>query len=163
MDDARVAVYAAVALILGTALVSGPLVGAVDFTREREDTFAPGSGSADVSVVSTPERARLDRGSFGSGAYNLRVPDATVQIAAVSGQPMLVYKIRIPDLGYTRGTAHFLDSSSEGRMTVSIEEDALDPDDIDRDSYPGELVVLVRADGGDEVLYRGPVTVEVTD
>lgn len=163
MDDARVAVYAAVAIVLGTALVSGPLVGAVDFTHERGETFAPGSGSADVSVVSTPERARLDRGSFGSGAYNLRVPDATVRITAVSGQPILVYKIRIPDLGYTRSTAHFLDSSSEGRTTVSIEADALDPDGIDRDSYPGELVVLVRADGGDEVLYRGPITVEVTD
>lgn len=162
MDDTRVAVYAAVAIILGTTLVSGPLVGAVDFTTERDETFAPGSGSADVTVISTPERAQLDRGSFGSGAYYLRVPDATVRLDAVSGQPMLVYKIRIPDLGYTRGTTHFLDSGAEGRTAVSIEEDALDPEDIDRESYPGELVLLVRADGGDEVLYRGPITVDVT-
>lgn len=162
VDDPSVAVYVTVALIAGIALVSGPLVGAVDFTHEREKTFAPGTGSADVTVLSTPERVRLDRGSFGSGAYYLQVPAAEVRVRTVTGQPMLAYKVRIPDLGYTRSTVHFLDGDTEGRMTVSLETDSLAPEEIDRESYSGEIVVLVRADDGDEVLYRGPVTVEVT-
>lgn len=162
VDDATGAVYVTVALIAGTALVSGPLVGAVDFTHERAGTFSPGSGSADLAVLSTPDRARLDRGSFGAGAYYLQVPDAEVRVEAVTGQPILAYKIRIPDLGYTRSTVHFLDAETQGRLTVSIEKDALAPEEIDRDSYSGEIVVLVRTDGGEDVLYRGPVTVAVT-
>lgn len=163
VDGATLAVFVTVGLIAGTILVSGPLVGAVDFTHERERTFAPGSGSADVSVLSTPERARLDRGSFGSGAYYLQVPPAEVRIRAVSGQPILAYKIRIPDLGYTRSTAHFLSPEIEGRLSLTLERDAISPSEVDRESYPAELVVLLRADGGEEILYRGPVTVDVTE
>lgn len=162
MDVSKVAVYGTVAVIVATTLVSGPLVDAVDFTQERDETFDPNTGGATVTVLSTPDRARLDRGSFGAGAYYLQVPDATVRIADVSGQPILAYKIRIPELGYTRSTAHFIDEDNEGRMAVSIESDALPPDEIDRESYSGELLVVLRAGGSDEVLSRGPIPVDVT-
>lgn len=161
MDAPRAVVYATVALILGVTLASGPLVGAVDFTTEREESFAPGTGHADVTVTSVPDRASLEKGQFGSGAYYLRVPDATVRIAAIEGQPMLVYKVRIPDLGFTRGTTHFLDGTVDGEMALSMEETTLDPDEIDREAYAAELVVLVRGGEAEDVLYRGNVTVSV--
>lgn len=163
MDAARAAVYATVGVILGTVVVSGPLVGAVDLTTERSGTFAPGTGSADVTVVAVPERARLEKGEFGAGAYYLRVPDATVRIDAIEGQPMLVYKIRIPDLAVTRGTTHFLDATNAGELALSLEATTFQPDEIDRASYRAELVVLVRGGDTERVLVERTITVTVTE
>lgn len=163
MDTARATVCTTVILILLTTLISGPLVGTVDFTTEHERTFAPGTGQADITVMAVPERARLEQGRYGSGAYYLRIPDATVQIDAIEGQPMLVYKIRLPELGITHATTHFLDETIDGEMALSIRETTFDPDEINQEIYPGELIILVRTDNSDVVLYRGNVTVDVIE
>lgn len=162
MDGSEYVVGGTVALLLAVTLLSGPLVGAVDLTPDREEReFAPGAGTVEASVVSVPSNATLDRGAYGSGAYYLRVPEATVDVAAVTGQPMLVYKLRIPELGYVRGTTHFLDESSTGRRTIALDEATLAPEEIDRDRYRGELLVLTRTDSGDRTISRTNVTVEV--
>lgn len=164
MDEVEYVVAGTVAVIVLVTLVSGPLVGAVDFTDEPDETtFAPGSGEIDATVLSVPERALLEQGSYGSGAYYLRVPAATVDAERITGQPMLVYKIRIPELGYTRGTTHFLNSSNAGELTVTLSEGTIAPEQVDREQYDGELLLLTRSDAGERTLSRTNVTVEVRE
>lgn len=160
-DLARASVWTAVGLILAVTLVSGPLVGAVDLTHERENEAAPGSGSANATVVSVPDRVVLDKGAYGSGSYYLQVPDAVVNLTHVSSQPLLVYKLYIRELGYSHGTTHFLSPRNEGRMSVSLSRDALAPEEIQQDRYRGELLLLVRDDSGDQTLAAKNVTVLV--
>lgn len=161
MDHRRVAAVS-VGLILAVTLVSGPLVGAVDLTPASRQEFAPGTGSADVTVRSVPDAARLERGEYGSGSYYLRVPDATLRIEDVRRQPILVYKIRIPALGYVRGTTTFLSPGDEGTLELELAPDALPPDEVDRERYRAELVIVLRGADGERVLHEADVTVEVT-
>jgi len=163
MDEAEYVVAGAVAVIVLATLVSGPLVGAVDFTGESDGSFSPGEGNATVSVLETPARAEIRKSSYGAGTYRLDVPDSVVDLQSVSGTPVLVYKLRIPEIGHTRGTTHFLDSSQSGRTNVTIERGSIDPDEIDESRYDGELVLLLRATGGERTLFRGNVTVEVEE
>lgn len=164
MDTAGLAVAGTVTLVLAVAAVSGPLVPGVDFTRESaEQTAPPGSGSVDARVLAVPEDAALVKGDFGAGAYYLRVADATVDVASVTGQPLLVYKLRIPAMGYVRGTTHFLSPEMDGHMAVALEEDSLDPEKVEQSSYRGELLLLVRDDADERLLYRENVTVAVED
>lgn len=164
MDIARVAVWLTVGIIVSVTIISGPLVGAVDFTPNTSNddgTFAPGTGKVDVEVHSLPTEAKLEKGSYGAGAYYLRVPDATVNIKRVEGQPMLVYKLRIPEMGFSRGTTHFLDAGTAGTRNIALEEGTLAPDKVTKDSYAGELLILVRAGDGERIVTRQNVTVDV--
>lgn len=164
MDEVEYVVAGTVAIVVLVTLVSGPLVGAVDFTDEPDGaTFAPGSGEIDATVLSVPERARLEQGSYGSGAYYLRVPAATVDAERITGQPMLVYKLRIPALGYTHGTTHFLNGSNAGELSVTLSEGTVDPESIDREQYEGELLLLTRSDAGERTLSRTNVTVDIRE
>lgn len=165
MELHRIAVYATVAVVVAVAVASGPLVGAVDLTRERDDpgdAGSPGEGSVDVTVLSLPDRATLDRGAYGAAAYTLRVPDARVRLANVTGQPMVVYKIELRELGYSRGTVHFVTADQAGPFSLELERDSLSPDDVTRDRYEGRLTVLVRADG-ERIVERAAITVDVRE
>lgn len=163
MARSRTFVYAAVGCILAVTLVSGPLVPWVDLTRADagEDPGELGQGDATAEVVSAPGRATLTRGAYGSGSYYLEVPDATVELRDVTGRPMLIYKIRLPAKGYSRGTNHFVSAEQEGTYELSLERDAWTRDEVTRDRYEGELVVLLRDGDSDRTVYRGNVTVEV--
>lgn len=163
MDGARLAVTVGVVVILGVTLASGPLVGAVDLTRESADESVSGTGNATVTVTSLPDRVSLDRGEYGSEAYYLEVPDAFVRLERVEGEPMVVYKVRIPDLGFVRGTTYFVDSDNEGEMALAVERTAIDPASVTRDSYQGQLEVIVRSGTAGRVLRTHNVTVEVSE
>lgn len=164
MQTARAVASATVLCILVVTILSGPLVGAVDLTPEAQSTPEPpiGSGALDVSVQSVPtEGVTLEKGQYGSQSFYLHVPDAQVQVESVSGQPMIVYKIRIPELGYSSGTTAFLSESNVGNHTLHIQRKALAPDRVKQESYDAELIILVRAGGEEAELVRQPVTVEV--
>lgn len=161
MARSRTFVHAVVGCILAVTLVSGPLVPAMDFTQAAPERGAIGEGNATVEVLSAPDRAELARGSYGSGSYYLTVPDATVRLAGVTGKPMLVYELRLPERGYSRGTTHFLSAAQTGTYAVSLERDSWLPEEVEQDSYEGELVILLRNGNGDRTVYRGNVTVAV--
>jgi hypothetical protein len=161
MNHDRAAIAVVVAVVLAVSLLSGPLVAGVDLSPTPDEGPPPQTGDATVAVVSTPDTARLDRGSFGADApYTLVVPDATVRLSNVTGGPLLVYKLRIRALGYTRGTTHFLDPSSAGTRAVGLDRTTLE-EDLAQDRYEGELLLLLRGDGPERTLYRGNVTVRV--
>lgn len=161
MDPERLAVVGAVATVFAVSVLSGPLVAGVDLSPTPDSGPPPQTGNATVEVLDTPDTARLEKGSFGADApYTLTVPDATVRLSNVTGGPLLVYKLRIPELGYTRGTTLFLDSSSTGTRSVELEQTTVDKD-LSEDRYRGELLLLLRGDGPQRTLSRGNVTVEV--
>lgn len=161
MDVARASVWGAIVVVLVVSLASGPLVGAVEFTHASENDAPPGSGHARATVLSTPDSVALEKGEYGSGSYYLRVPDAVVRLEGVSGQPLLTYKLYIRELGYSRGTTHFLSPTSEGRMEVSLSTDAFAPDRIQQEQYRGELILRLRDDRGERTLAEKNVTVVV--
>jgi hypothetical protein len=160
MDFGRAAPLGAVGVILVLTLSSGP-AGVVDFTTERDVTAGLGQGELVGSSVDVPSRAALQQGGYGSQSYYLQVPDATLTVDRVAGRPVVSYKINIPELGYSRETAHFLSAEMGPHITLSVEKDTLRPDDVQQDEYDGELVVIERIDHNSTVLERRNVTVEV--
>jgi len=159
MKLASYAPFVAAVIIVGGIAASG----LVDLTDQPADRSDIGEGELKASDVSLPETATLQRDRHGGGVYYLRVPDATVRIDRLSGQPILTYKIRIPQLGHSRESAFFVDENSEERLSLSLEKDTLPPEEITAESYDGELRVVVRSNDGSRVLERRNITVQVQE
>lgn len=162
MDSERVVVYGVIGIVLGTTLVSGPFVGAVDFTTAPERPSI-GDGNATIGEVSLPASAEITEGRYGSGEYYLRVPDASVEVENVSGRPLLAYEISIPAIGYSRTTSHFISPSDTGSYALSLERDSMKRSMVENDSYSGTLRVFLRSNGTEQRLAARNITVEVTE
>ena len=160
MQRARRVVGGTVALVLLVVLVTGPLVGAVDLTRERDPTAGLGQGNATVTVESMPERATLAQGDYGADSYYLRVPAAAVRLSNVSERPLLAYAIDVPNLSYSRTTSHFVSDQSEGRFEVTLQEDTIVASKVQQSSYAAQLRLILRGDAERTIATRN-VTVEV--
>jgi hypothetical protein len=161
MDHGRVVAAGIVAVVAVTAVLSGPLVGGVDLTPEPDEAPPPGSGVANVSVISIPDRAAFVRNSMDRATYELQVPDATVRVANITGRPLLVYKIQVRELGHTRGTTLFLNSSMSGRRVLALEDGQFEKSRISQSHYNATITVLLRSDSGEQELRRENATVAV--
>ena len=146
--------------ILVVSLFSGPLVGAVDLSPP-DPLEAPGDGSADIDVVSVPVEGRLDPAGYSDNKYVQSLPPATVEVSNLSGNPMVIYKLRVREVGYVASTTHFLDGEPEGQQTLTMEGAVLNRTSLPRETYRGELLVIKRVHERDTVLYRGNVTLRV--
>lgn len=160
MDATRLLPALTVASILLVTLLSGPLFGAVDLTA-AESRGVLGEGSADVQTVSVPHDGRLIPTGYADRKYLLSLPSATVDISNLSGNPMLVYEIRIRELGYITSTTHFLDERFTGRQPLTLEEAVLNRTSLDREVYDGELLIIKRTNEDETTVYRGKVTLRV--
>jgi len=160
MNRSRALLYAAVAVIVTVPVLSGPVVGLVDLTPTRYEGL--GQGSATIDGVETPETARFDR-ALSSDSYVLKVPDARIHVAAIEGRPLVSYKLSIPEMGYSRGTTHFLDADDTGWVSLSLDGETFGSEEIEGSEYAGELSVVLRVDDTETVLHEGPVTVEVAE
>lgn len=158
MDAVSGVQVAAVCFIGVGMLVSG----VVDLTEERADPDL-GEGEVEVTDWTLPDTVTLQEGRYGNEGYYLQVPAATLAFERVTGQPVLGYKISIPELGYTRQTVYFLEPTEDERRSVEIETDTLEPERIDQSSYDATLQVVVQANGTEQVLAERPVTVEVAE
>ncbi|QCJ45915.1 hypothetical protein [Haloprofundus sp. MHR1] len=172
MRTSGTVVWLSVLLIAALSIASGPLVGGVDFTSAGDTTGdsgsggALGAGNATVTDVSLDAAGvRLERGGYGSQAYYLSVPDATVRLQSVTGRPILSYKIRVPALGLERSSAVFLNESyteaGATTLALTVDDDPVDPERVTESSYEAELSVLLRTESGSRTLRRLSVTVEV--
>ena len=110
MEQTRAVTIVVTAIILGVTLLSGPLIPGVTVAQEPEPLTLE-TGNSTIANVQLPDRATLECGSYGAANYYIRVPPAIVQFETLEGNPTLVYKLRIDDLGYARTTNHFLDES----------------------------------------------------
>ncbi|MFW5918235.1 MAG: hypothetical protein ACOCR0_02005 [Haloferacaceae archaeon] len=162
MDAARASVAASLTLIVVVSLLSGPLVG-LDLTTAPASAVGSGvgQGTLTATVTSMPDNATLERGGFGADAFALSAPPATIDIESVSGQPLVVYRLEIPELGLTHSTTYFVSSTDRGTLTLEMDPYSLSPDRITADSYRGTVAVSVRIGERVNHLDRHNVTVEV--
>ena len=162
MDTDRAVVYGVIGLVLVTTLASGPLVSPVDFTISSGESSFDG-GNATIGNVTLPSGAEITDGRYGSGEYYLRVPDATVEVIDVTGNPLLAYRISIPAMGYARTTTHFVSPADVGVYGLSLQRDAVEPSLVEEDTYQGRLRVFLRSNGTERQLATRNISVEVTE
>jgi hypothetical protein len=164
MERTHVAAALVLAACFGVALAAGPYGADIRSLAADDGVDAYATGGMEATVLDTPDAARLDRfEANGTEQYRLLVPAATVGVANVSGGPALTYKLRIEDIGHTRGTAHVLSTAQEGRFRATLEPSELAADRVTNGSYTGELSLVVRSDRGTRRIHRSAVTVRVTD
>jgi hypothetical protein len=154
-----------VTIIVATTLVSGPLVGAVDFTTTKEDTLlSDETDRATIRIAAEPQgNVTLDRGEFGNEVYSLNVPDVTIRAPLVRGTPRVTYQIRIRELRYSRVTSYFLGSDQQGEtITLDVQSDTIERGEVTEPQYRGELIVTVHDSDGATAVYRTNRTVVVS-
>lgn len=162
MQPDRVGVMATAAIVVVLALATGPLVGVLAVPKGGLGGGAtPGSGSADVAVVSAPDGAVLEAGEYGELHY-LTVPATTVSVSNVSGAPLLTASLDIDEIGWSRSSVFRLSPSNDGTRTYRLEGGSVESADLDRGSYDGRLRFVLRDDDGRTVIYDEPIVVEVT-
>lgn len=161
MPSGRTVLLAVAGLIvLVTAATATPLW----TVPEKGAGQAPlGDGSATVEVLTAPETATLEPGRQGGGVYYLRVPDAKVEVTNLRGNPVLTYTIDIDELGYSRSSVTGLASVGEGTVSFTIQQDSMYGREFDKQRYEGELRLVLRGDGTEQVVYEKPIVVEVTE
>lgn len=166
MDGARMG-WVLVALVCVTAVVSGPLVPQVDLTEaasasgDGQGDGALGNGSASLVVEPLPAEATLSPGRFDSAAYYLQTPRVRVTAESVTGRPILVCQLDIPAMGYSTNRLAFLNESATGPHVFEFETGPFGAEQLDAESYRGELSVFLRANGEKEVVASRNVTVVV--
>lgn len=143
-------------IVLSTAVASGPLVSGVDLTSETDP--APATGHATITDVTLPEQATLST-SPKNDSYTIRVPNATARIDNVSGQPLLIYKIRILSLSYVRGTTHFVDESWSGKNRIPLREGTFTHSGMVDSRHQAVVSLVIRDDRGERVLKSRRVPV----
>lgn len=154
----------ALAIILALTLATAPAIGLLH-VPEPQRFAGPGlgEGNASFSDVRAPGQVRFVRGSYGSGAYQLRAPTVSLTVQAVEGRPMLIYALDVDELGYSRRTNTALTADRTGPLALAFDPVTFDRSELTRDRYAATIRVLLRGSGPDRVLYRRNVTAEVVE
>jgi len=154
VDIARAAPTAVVAIVVLTALVSGPAT-PLDFTPDAtpcDGDVRAQVGNATVEVRSLPDRATLTQAGYGARVWTLSVPQAIVNVSDVDGRPALSYRIFIPDLGRQVGSRTVVSRCTTGRLSLAVGESTFDPDEVTPGEYNATVSVVYRGtDGGQQV------------
>ncbi|MFB6083638.1 MAG: hypothetical protein ABEJ94_05285 [Halorientalis sp.] len=151
-----------VAVVTLVLLLSSPLVGVVDLTPETRGAARLGGGTADATVVGDPAAdLAITPGRFGTNVSYLRIPPAVVDVDRVEGRPRLLYRVRVPRLGFERSATRPLDESVAGRVTLRMDDRAFRHARIRNDSYRAIVAVRVQSFDGTRTVYRRNVTVPV--
>ena len=157
MDIERGVVSVTALVIIALAVATGPL-GLVDPSTEEMAT--PETGNATIAVGDIPETATLDAGQHGTDLFVLRIPDTTIEVSRLRGNPILDYSLKIQGIGFKGTSVYFLDGQGEGPLTLSFDRETLDPGRIDQDSYEATLSLTLRGER-ERVVFEHPVTIEV--
>jgi len=160
MDSDRSVVALAAAVILALTLASSPVFGIVTIPDDSPQRL--GSGSATITIQSTPEEVTLEGGHY-TDVHYLRVPEMSATVEDVSGSPVLTLSLAIRDIGYSRSSVYVLSEEMDGTHGFAIQEDSIDSAKLRNDSYRGRLQVVLRDESGRTELVNEPVAVEVKD
>lgn len=151
-------------LMVGLAILSGPLVPGIDMTQEPTRTpssFCSASGNASVHVTDTPEDSfELKQRRFGAGVYYLSGDLTTAEVDEVRGCPVVVYRFTIPELNFLGNRLYFVTDTSNRSISMKVVEGRFAPETISRDSYRGRIQVLLRGDQ-ERLVFAKNVTVDV--
>ena len=158
MTERRLLVVFALFLAL-SAVVSGPLVGAVDLTRAERP---PGAGSADVAVESVPtDDIVLAAGRFGAGRYHLTAPAAVVTVRSVTGNPVLRYSVDVPGLWLTASSRYELGGTAGTQLRLTPNPSGVSPQRVEAGRYNATVSIWLRTGDLQTDLFQRPITVEV--
>ncbi|WP_424003686.1 hypothetical protein ACOZ4I_05125 [Haloarcula salina] len=160
MDVARGVVAVVTLVVVGVTLLSGPLVPGVTLASEPEPLTLE-TGTVTVTDARLPANATIERGAYGAANYYLDVPPATVRLSSVDGNPTLVYRFTIDELGYTRTTNHFLDPETAETYELTLASDTFRADEIEQERYDGTVSVRKRDGEGHADVATRNVTVRV--
>lgn len=149
-------------LVLVVAFAFGPVVPGLALSSSSQK-YEPASGTVDVTVSALPETLTLERSGFGSGTYQLESSSVETNVSSVSGNPLVVYDLRIPELEYNKETYRILSPGFEGNLTIRASSDTIQPSRVNAGSYVATVTVLVRSDVGSRVVVTRNVTVEVVE
>lgn len=159
--DRLIALFVAGFVVL-VAVATSPYVGLVSIPEGGlGGGGVPGTGSADIAVVSAPDRATLQADRF-SEVHTLRVPAAELSVSAVTGEPLLTMSVEIPSLGYQRSSLYAIADQAETNRSFHVERSTIDSSAIDRESYPGTLRIVLRDGDGRTVVYEDRISIRVT-
>ncbi|MFB6075383.1 MAG: hypothetical protein ABEJ89_10255 [Haloarculaceae archaeon] len=158
MDRPRALQSTAVLLVIVTLVASGPGFGLLAPTASTPEHV--GHGNATVTAVHVADPV-VDRGRFGTGVAYARLPDARVSVRNVTGQPRLLYRVRIPELGVDARTHRQLAAGDRGTYRLALTDRAL-PDGLPaNETVSATLTVTVQSFDAVWVAARRNVTVEV--
>jgi hypothetical protein len=159
MDASTAVTVLSLTVVVGTLVLTGPLVGGYDASTAATEL---GEGTATVETARLADSLSFSPGRFGTGVVYLRVPDAAVEFSSATGRSRLVYRVAVPALGFDRvGTAP-VDSGTTDRR-VGMGDRAFAPDSLDRGRYRVNVTVRVQSFAVDRTVLRRNVTVEAGD
>ena len=165
MDIASRAPVFAVAIILSGAVISGPLVGAIDFTQYDSTPSTEGLGTGNVTVenVSLPATGTLRKGNFGSGSYYLEIPMGELGLSEKTGRPVIAYEIELTlgNISYNQESVYFVGPDTGNRIGLSFNRETFPPHEITEDQYTGRLIVRQRANDTERIIATQNITIEV--
>jgi hypothetical protein len=159
MEGSRAVTVLSVVVVLGTLVVTSPLVGGPGGATATAEL---GEGTATVERVHLTDSPSFSPGRFGTGVVYLRIPDAAVEFASTNGRSRLVYRLAVPALGFDRVGTAAVDSGTTRRQ-VGMSDRAFTPDTLDRGRYRMNVTVRVQSFAVDRTVFRRNLTVEVGD
>lgn len=162
MDRRELTVFVVALIIVGTTIVSGPLVGVANLTHTESSTNERfGTGTAEINVQFVPtEGAVLQRGSFGSGMYHLEAPSARVSVGAVSGNPYLEYVIEIDALDVVDISTYVLANHEGMDLKLRFRPFEISPQNVEKAQYNGTIIVRIQSDRYREIV-RADIQINV--
>lgn len=162
MNPDRLAVLGTAVGIVVLTLATGPHVGLLTVP---EGGFGagetPGSGHADVTVVSVPDRGELAAGEYGDVHY-LTVPDPTVRVSNVSGGPYVTLSVEVDGIWVSRTTVHTLRPGYAGPRNLSLGRAAIEEVSVQNETLDGHLRITLYDDRGSTTVHEEQIVVEVT-
>lgn len=158
MDTARAAVYGVTLCIVVLAVATGP-VGPIDIEDDPEfDTL--NDGNATVTVVSAPETATVQVND--SETAVLDVSPSVVEIANLSANPSIDYRVRVKETGRVASSFYPLEPRGEGRLNLSIKQLQFEREEV-ADITSVELTATLRAEGGERAIIDRQLSVDVEE
>lgn len=162
MDDARAVVLATAGVVVVLTLLTGPWVGLIAVPADGGlGGEGLATGNATLTDVEFPGDPTISTGQYEAGQFVLRTGDVGVRVSNVTGRPLLSYKLEVEGLDYTRSSLIVLEPGMEGPRSIQLARATLPASAVDRDSYPGELRLILRGDGPDREIAATNVTVAV--
>jgi len=163
MTYRRAVVPAVVGIVVLTAVAFGPLVSGLSLASEPAPAIAS-EGTLAIESVEFPDNATISEASYGAANAYLSVPPAAVRFESITGNPTLIYKLRINETGQSVSTTHFLRADEHGPTYDAT----IDPVSVDESQYPnaqytGELSIIVRDSDGRRVAASQNISVEVVE
>jgi len=151
------------ALVLVLAFLFGPVVPSVALSSQSGDHVVPASGTVNVTVEEMPDELTISKRSFGAGTYGIESNAVRTTVSEVAGNPLVVYRLRIPALEFDKQTYRILSTDVSGALEIRHQPITFQPYQITQKSYQATVTVLVRDEDGKRIVEKRQITIRVTE